>query len=102
VIVVEAAVLREAGWDRRVDEIVIVTAKQFQRVARLMLRYGLDHARALARVRAQKSDTGRADLRKRTIDASVSPEATEAQVRALWPALMESARAKFEASASSC
>jgi dephospho-CoA kinase len=102
VIVVEAAVLREAGWDRLVDEIVIVSAKQFQRVARLMQRYGLDHARALDRVRAQKYSAGRRDPREHYIDASVSLERTAAQVKALWPALIESARRKFEGSLLSC
>ena len=102
VIVVEAAVLREAGWDRLVDEIVIVSAKQFQRVARLMQRYGLDHARALARVRAQKPIAVRSDLCARRIDASVSLEKTRAQVRALWPSLIASAGGKFERPALSC
>src|SRR5213082_2158585 len=96
VIVVEAAVLFEAGWDRLVDEIVIVGAKQFQRVARLMQRYGLDHARALARVGAQKPIAVRSDLCARRIDASVSLEKTRAQVRALWPSLIASAGGKFE------
>ena len=74
-IVVEAAVLLEAGWDTSCDHVWIVTAPQDVAKARLMARNGLSEAEALKRIKSQSdhrpegavlinNDSGLAELAK--------------------------------------
>jgi dephospho-CoA kinase len=97
VIVIEAAVLGEAGWDDLVDTTVVVRAKQSQQVARLKQRYGLDHGRARARVHSQKTIARLQAGREWVVDASGTLAGTRRQADELWSVLAETARTKFEA-----
>lgn len=53
VVIYDVPLLFEAGIDRRVDQIVVVTADQRTQLARLRKRNGLTRAEALRRIRSQ-------------------------------------------------
>lgn len=53
VVVYDVPLLFEAGLDRKVDAIVVVTASRRRQVERLLLRNGFGRAEALRRIRAQ-------------------------------------------------
>jgi len=95
IIVVEAAVLYEAGWEALVDRVVGVEAKQSLRVARLIERDGLDQPRAVARVRVQVSAAALRARADHLVRTDVSLEATRAQVRDLWACLLAAAGEKL-------
>jgi len=83
-VVVEAALLVEAGWDELVDEVWVVTARPEVIEQRLVAQRGLDPAAIAARVRAQIGDaerTARADV---VIDNSGSAAALRRRLGALW------------------
>jgi dephospho-CoA kinase len=83
-VVVEAALLVEAGWDALVDEVWVVVARREVIEARLMSQRGMEPAAIAARMRAQLGDaerTARADV---VIDNSGSREALRAEVERLW------------------
>lgn len=83
-VVVEAALLVEAGWDALVDEVWVVVARREVIEARLMEQRGMEPAAIAARMRAQLSDaerTARADV---VLDNSGSLDALRAEVARLW------------------
>jgi dephospho-CoA kinase len=82
-IVYEAPLLFEAGAEKRVDAVLVVTLDERLQVARLMARDGLDEAQARARIAAQIPQAQKAARADYVIDNSGPPEATEAQVRQL-------------------
>jgi dephospho-CoA kinase len=53
VVLYDVPLLFEAGIDRRVDKIIVVTADQNTQIARLMKRNGLSRAEALRRIKSQ-------------------------------------------------
>jgi dephospho-CoA kinase len=53
VVIYEVPLLFEAGVDKRVDEIIVVTADRGTQIARLTKRNGLSRAEALRRIRSQ-------------------------------------------------
>jgi dephospho-CoA kinase len=55
VVIYEVPLLFEAGVDKRVDEIIVVTADRGTQVARLRKRNGLSRTEALRRIRSQMS-----------------------------------------------
>lgn len=57
VVVVDAAVLQEAGLDRLCNRTVAVLAPLETRLSRIVARDGLSREAALSRIRAQKDDT---------------------------------------------
>ncbi|MBM3459037.1 MAG: dephospho-CoA kinase [Armatimonadetes bacterium] len=59
VVVLEAAVLIEAGWHRLVDRVIVVSAQPSTQVARLIAGLGLSSAEAEARIQAQLSASAR-------------------------------------------
>lgn len=98
-VVVEAAVLIEAGWGPLVDKIIVVTAQHSTQVARLMAGFGMTALQAEARVHAQLPLRKRlryADYRVRG-DAPLSE--THAQVSALWKDLLRELRTGTDAGA---
>lgn len=95
VVVVEAAVLFEAGWEQRVDLTVATRAEHAQQVSRLMQRYGLNHARAEARVQSQPSAPSAVARADRQIDTSGDLAETRRQAAALWGELFRAAQARF-------
>jgi len=79
-VVVDAAVLYEAGLDSLVDCVICVTADEEVRVKRIMARDGLSRREALDRVKAQtdlEEQARRADF---VVDNSGAPEDTARQV----------------------
>lgn len=58
-VVIDAALLLEAGFARLCDEVWLVTAGQETRIARIMARSGYSRAQAEARMASQMSDAAR-------------------------------------------
>lgn len=95
VVVVEAALLFEAGWDRFVDMTLATRTEHHRQLERLMDRYGLDHARAAARIRSQSVALRGLSRADRVIDTSGSLADTREQAESLWPTLLQAARTRF-------
>ncbi len=83
-IVYEAPLLFEAGAERRVDAVLVVTLDERLQVARLMERDGLDEAAARARIAAQMPQSEKVARADYVIDNSGTPAVTEEQVRRLY------------------
>jgi dephospho-CoA kinase len=87
VVVVEAAVLLEAGWAPYFDRIVVVEAQPSLQVSRLTARLGLDAPQASQRVQAQWG----IQQRRRYADFRISGDGpltrTRAEVDAVWTSL---------------
>ncbi len=96
VVMIEAALLFEAGWDELVDRTVRVAAKQSTQLQRLKSRRGLDEPRARARVASQRSSASaaRAD---HVIPTDGSLEASRTAAASVWALLENDANRKFEA-----
>ncbi len=93
VVILEAAILIEAGWADEVDRIIVVAAQPSTQVARLMAGSKLSRAQAEARVRSQlplQTRLRHADFR---IDGEVPLTETVDQVSAVWAALTGLAQA---------
>lgn len=87
VVVIEAAVLIEAGWTDIVDEVWVVQVPEQVALARLMARNGLSEVDALARIRAQLTNEQRATHAQRVLDNSGTVAEAEARVAEAWRAL---------------
>jgi dephospho-CoA kinase len=87
-VVLDAAILLEAGWDELCDRILYVDAPRDQRLARLSAQRGWTEARLDERERAQWP----ADVKRQRADAVVvndsSPEYLEATIESLWSTLL--------------
>lgn len=84
VVIYEVPLLFEAGVDRRVDRIVVVSADRETQIARLKRRNGLSRAEALRRIRSQfplNKKTARADV---VLDGTSPRAALRAEVRKLY------------------
>ncbi|MCS7207469.1 MAG: dephospho-CoA kinase [Dehalococcoidia bacterium] len=84
VIVLEAAILLEAGWDPLVDEIWVVTAPEAVAVERAQARTGLPREAILARVRAQMPPQERIRRAHVVIDNAGSLEDLRRRLETLW------------------
>ncbi len=87
VVVLEAAVLFEAGWDSTVDQVWCVVVAPEVAVARATARDGIDAEAVQARIDSQLSNaerTARADV---VIDNSGDEAALQAAVAQAWKAL---------------
>jgi dephospho-CoA kinase len=91
-VVIDAAVLREAGWSALCDEVWLVRVPAALARRRLMERNGLSAAEADARLQAQaavlRSDDG-VDV---VIDNAGNLDDLETQVELLWRAVLERTR----------
>ena len=83
-IVLDAAILLEAGWDRLCDAVWTVEAPPETALQRLMARNGLSAEQAATRLNAQWSNAERAARAQRVIPNSGTLEALEAAVGDLW------------------
>lgn len=83
-VVVEAAVLFEAGWDSLVDEVWSTTAPEDTVVARLMSRNGMAEQEARNRINSQMSARERAERSHALVDNSGDIDHLESVVRNLW------------------
>ena len=91
VVVLEAAVLIEAGWQSEVDEVWAVTVEPAVAVARACARDGIDAAAVQARIDAQLSNAERTANAHAVIDNSGDEEALLANLDSEWGRLMDSA-----------
>jgi dephospho-CoA kinase len=81
VVVIEAAVLLEAGWQDLTDEVWVVTVPEPIAMQRLIARNGFSEDEARSRIRAQLSNEERAQHADAVIDNSGSIEDARVQVR---------------------
>lgn len=86
VLVLDAAVMLEAGWDRYCDRIVYVHAPRAQRLRRLLEQRGWTVKEVQAREQAQYPLTVKVTRADEVIDNSGPPEATARQVASLLQA----------------
>ena len=84
VVVLEAAVLFEAGWQDAVDETWVVTVEPDIAVQRAMARDGLDHSAVQARMDAQLSNAERTALADVVVDNSGSEAAMRERLNDEW------------------
>ena len=89
VVVLEAAVLLEAGWQREVDEVWAVTAPPEVAVTRAAARDGVDADAVRARIGAQHSNAIREAAAHVVLDNAGTPAALAAQVERQWRRLRE-------------
>jgi dephospho-CoA kinase len=84
VIVLEAAVLLEAGWDDLGDELWVCIVEPEVAIARAMTRDGISREAAESRLAAQLSNAERIARADVVIDNNGAPEAMLAQLRRQW------------------
>ena len=84
VVVLEAAVLFEAGWQDAVDETWVVTVEPDIAVRRAMARDGLDRSAVQARMNAQLSNGERAALADVVVDNSDTEAAMRSRLNDEW------------------
>jgi dephospho-CoA kinase len=83
-VIVEAAVLLEAGWDRLVDEVWLVAADREEVLRRLSASRGLSRAESEARLARQMSDEERRKASTIVIENRGSLDDLRASVAAVW------------------
>ena len=93
VIVVDAALLFEAGIGGRFTKVLVVWCRPDQQIERLMSKTGLSRQEAEQRIAAQMPVDQKLRLADYEIDSSGSLEKTRAQVEALYPELQRLAAA---------
>ena len=89
VIVVEAALIYEAGVDGRFHKIIVTWCEPDQQIERLMTQSGLSHEEAAARVAAQMLAAEKRRRADFVIDCSRSLEETEHQTRQVYAQLAQ-------------
>ena len=83
-IVLEAAVLIEAGWVSLVDEVWVIVAKREAIFERLAAKQGLDSAAIEVRLKVQLSDEERSRHADAVIDNNGTLQELAAQLSRLW------------------
>lgn len=86
-IVVDAALLIEAGWCDMVNEVWLVVVDKETQIGRLMRRNGLTRQQALNRINSQMDQEAKMRYADRIIDNSHGLEHTRKQVERLWAEL---------------
>ncbi len=98
VVIVEAALILEAGVEKRFDKVVVVTCRPEQKIARVAARQHLSEEAARQEVKrrsaAQRPDQEKVKAADYVIDNSGSLEETEKQVAAVFAELKELAANK--------
>lgn len=89
VIVIEAAVLIEAGWQDLCDEVWVVTTNPEVAIERLQSRNGLTREAALARINAQMTSKERAAYGQVVVDNSGTEEQLVQKVDRAWRVLQQ-------------
>ena len=90
-VVLEAAVLLEAGWQDIVDEVWVVYAEREQAIARAMARDGLDEAAVSARIDAQMTNEQRIKQGDVAFENATTAEALCERLDERWAAMMSEA-----------
>ena len=94
VVVLEAAVLFEAGWEPLVDEIWVAVVERAKAVSRAVARGGLSAAQVEARIDAQLTNAQRKERAHVVFDNSGDEAALMRQIDVQWPRIAEAARAR--------
>ena len=98
IVMLEAALLLEAGLRRRFDKIIVVTLKPQQRIDRWAERFKLDPEAArlqvTRRMMAQAPEEAKIQVADFVIDNSGTIEETKAQVKKAYEALLAQSKAK--------
>ena len=84
VVVLEAAVLIEAGWQSLVDQVWLVTTSRAVARERIMSRNGLDQAQADTRIDAQLTNEDRAQHAQVIIENNGTLDELSARVDDIW------------------
>ncbi len=90
-VVLEAAVLLEAGWQDIVDEVWVVYVQREQAIARAMARDGLDEAAVSNRIDAQMTNAQRLELGDVAFENATTPEALCERIDERWAQMMAQA-----------
>ncbi|MEO8540858.1 MAG: dephospho-CoA kinase [bacterium] len=88
-VVLEAAVMFEAGWKDLVNEIWVVVVEPDQAVQRLASRNGLDEAAARARIDSQLSNAERISRSDVVITNNGSLEELQSSIASAWDELQQ-------------
>ena len=89
VIVFEAAVMLEAGWQDLVSEVWVVTTKQESAIDRLKSRNGYSREQSLARIESQMSNRERQEYADVKFDNSDTEEKLKSRVGYHWKRLLK-------------
>jgi dephospho-CoA kinase len=92
VVVVEAAILIEAGWAPLADRIIVVVAQHSTQATRLMAKHGLNARQAEARILAQLPTSGRLRHADYKVDGEGPLPVTQQQVAEIWNDLVQLSR----------
>jgi dephospho-CoA kinase len=92
VVITEAALIFEADTSSEFDQVILVTAPEAVRKARLAAA-GWDAAEIEARMAAQWPDSAKIPLARWVVDNGRSEDQTRFQIQTIWPVLKECARA---------
>ena len=90
-VVLEAAVLLEAGWQDIVDEVWVVYAQREQAIARAMARDGLDEAAVSARIDAQMTNAERIEACDVAFENATTAEALCERLDERWTQMLAEA-----------
>jgi dephospho-CoA kinase len=91
-VVLEAPLLLEAGWDTLVDEVWVTVAPEATVLKRLRGRSGLSASESLTRIRSQLSPEERLKRADVIIDTDCTLDELRAKVEKLWQNLQASTR----------
>jgi dephospho-CoA kinase len=83
VVIYDVPLLFEAGVDKRVDKIIVVTTDRETQIARLRKRNGLGRAEAIRRIRSQMPLTKKVRLADFVLQGTLKPAPLRQAVRAL-------------------
>ncbi len=90
-VVLEAALLIEAGWTSLVDEVWVTVAPRETVLKRLREREKLSREEAMSRIRSQMSRSERLKRADVVIDTNVSLDELRAKLTGLWRQVVETA-----------
>ncbi|MGI6188805.1 MAG: dephospho-CoA kinase [Clostridiales bacterium] len=88
VVVVDAALLIEAGWTEIADEVWLVVADKETQINRLRQRNGLSREQAMNRINSQMDQETKKKYADKVINNSHDIEHTRRQVERLWQELL--------------
>ena len=90
VVIIDAAILFEAGWDKFADEVWVVYTPKDLQLKRLMERENISEPQALARINAQMDIYKKIKMADYVINNSNGLDAVKEQVMKLWQRVMNS------------
>ena len=89
IIVVDAALLIESGFYKKMDRVLLVKASRDKQVSRIRRFKGMSDIQALQRIRMQARERKKISLADFVIDNSGSKKETLSQVKKIWEQLGE-------------